>query len=154
MSLEMIVALIAASASIACAIISIFASRDAQKAAARAQEASRRMEQLRLQATKVGQELIDTLTDMIFASEKVLGYFKRTEGEPISEKGAAEFWKLIEPINELVIKLRKLLYTSAIYITPEISQNIETVLGLTMKDGIGLSAKGWEQFIGKLQKEH
>jgi hypothetical protein len=60
MSLEMIVALIAASASIACAIISIFASRDAQKAAARAQEASRRMEQLRLQATKVGQELIDT----------------------------------------------------------------------------------------------
>jgi hypothetical protein len=47
-----------------------------------------------------------------------------------------------------------LLYTSAIYITPEISQNIETVLGLTMKDGIGLSAKGWEQFIGKLQKEH
>ena len=49
----MVLALIAAGASIVCAIISIFASRDAQKAAASAQESSKRMEQLRLQATKV-----------------------------------------------------------------------------------------------------
>lgn len=153
MQAEVIAAIVTAVAGLVFAIVNLFVSRDAKKTAERAEELSKRTEQVRIKATEWGEKLLSTMADIIIQSETILFYIKDFPGLKSSNELTIEYLpKMAKSVGEI----RTMMYSSALYTTPDIRNRISTTLEPFHRPG-GIpieEPEKWELFVKNLRRNH
>jgi H+/gluconate symporter-like permease len=149
MGTEIIAALIAAVASLAVALFSVFSSREAKKIASRAEEATKRSEQIRVKATESGEKLLTALADVLIASETVEFILAQRSEKVLTQEETTTYF---EPIGTGAAHIKRLLYSSAIYLSPEVRESIEDLLRPIFQGRIDFTK--WGQFLQNMRREH
>jgi hypothetical protein len=127
-------AIITAIASFIVALFSIYLSRDAKNIATRAEEASKRTEQIRIKATEAGEKILKVFAEIIIPAETILFFLKMTPSKqldnqtPEKEKIEEQIMTRYKTIAKAVGDMRNLMYATAIYTTPEIRSQIKETL--------------------------
>lgn len=146
---EVIAALVSASFSLVMAILGIFISKNAQKIANRASEDSKRVEQIRLKATEVGEELLSKIASIIILADTVLIILNSHVDKGLTKDELDNYFK---PIGKNVSELINLLYSSAIYTTAEIRHTLSETVKPILAGNVDF--KDWDKFVNRLKENH
>lgn len=117
-----IAAIITSATSIGIAIWSLFTSRIARVQSLKAEDASKRSEQIRTKAIDAGDEILKNFADYIVAVEGLL--FLMTHLPNCDEK---TLFEAIKPISTGSTNLKKAAFSNAIYLSKEILNEVESI---------------------------
>lgn len=143
------IALISSISGIVLAAFSLVTSRHAKSLVLQAEENAKRSEQIRLKATAAGEELLEAFANLIIQMESFLTRMEKYNDYSPSEQIVREYW---EPIGESAHRMQHLVYSSAIYTTPEIRESIQSVLQPIFKGGVDFQKM--KDFVDRLRASH
>jgi hypothetical protein len=149
MTPEVIAALVSAIGSLILAIIGIFISFNAQKTANKASEDAKRVEQVRLKATDVGEQVLSKMAEVIISSETILFLLNHRKEKILTIEETKNYFV---PVGKNASALLNLIYSSAIYTTEEIRQALNETLQPIFAGNIDFNQ--WQQFVNKLKGNH
>lgn len=146
---EIIAALVAAGASLVVSVIGIITARSAQNTVAEIQELAKQSEQIRIKATLAGELLLEEFANIIVLSEGLVTYLSITKKKSLSLE---EIKERFVPIGKALAKIRHLMYSTAIYTTPEIRREVEAFLSPIT--GKMMDYEQWPAFVSLLREHH
>jgi len=139
-------AVVTAAASIAVALYSAVTARTALLAAKNAEERAKRFEQIRLHATAAGESLLESLGDLLILAQGIQWRLKNVGPIP-----AAEALEAFRPIPPLISKLKKTIYSTAIYTTLRIRTSVEVTIAQLTAKHVDLSK--WDELVKSLHDQ-
>ena len=147
MSAEIIAALIGAGGVVVAAIIGLIR-RPRVSPDGGDEEAARRSEQVRVKATQAGEALMKELAAVIRLAEEFEGFLAGTGATPVPPQVVAQY---VAPISQAYLKIKRLMYETTIYITPEIRRDVEESFApLTAPQRVELA--NWPEFVEHLRQ--
>ncbi len=149
MDLAALSALITATASLGVAVFSMVTAEKAKRAAARVEESAKQSEQVRIHATQAGKEILSTSADLIIAAETVQFFLARRAKKTLDEHEALELFK---PMTDPIHKMRQIMYSTEIYTTEEIRNDVSKLLQSFIAGNVNF--EDWDEFVFNLRKEH
>ena len=120
------VALVTALGSLILAIFGLVTSGKAKQLALRAEETSKRSEQVRLRATAAGEALLAAMAELMLTAEGILFRLSTRTGEILTLEEVQQY---AAPIEKATSEIRRIMYSTALYTTPAIRESLENLLG-------------------------
>lgn len=149
MDLAALGALITATASLGVAVFSMVTAGKAKEVAARVEESAKQSEQVRAHATRAGDEILSTSADIIIAAETVQFFLARRAKKTLDEREVLELFK---PMTDPVHKMRQVMYSTEIYTTEEIRNDVSKLLQSFVAGNVEF--EDWDEFVEDLKKQH
>lgn len=131
------------------ALVGIIIASFAQKTANKASEDAKRVEQIRLKATDIGDELMSGLTQIIISAETIAFLLQYREDKTLSVEETTEYFS---PFGQNAFELKKLLYSSALWTTEEIRHAINETLKPIFAGNVDFN--DWNSFVERLKENH
>ena len=142
-------ALITAIASGGVAVVSLLSSRSAAGTAARAEEASKRSEQVRVKATEAGEKLLACFADVVVAAESISTLLDQRTDKALSTE---EIETQYRPLAAGAARAHRLIYENAIYLTSDIQTRADELLRPLWEGGVDWQE--WGEVTKRLRAQH
>jgi hypothetical protein len=150
MNPQIVAALVTAGASLIVSVIAYVRAMESQRYAVKVGEAAKRSEQMRVKATQAGERLLEEFAEVIRLAE---GFEADLATVGAASMTAQQVVQRVAPIAKAAGKIRQLMYSTAIYTTPEIRQDVEASFApITTAGGVQLAR--WSDFVEHLRKSH